>query len=428
MKRDDALATLESVLALISAETATVSLSGQTEAATRFANNSISQNVSAIRLTLRVTAAYGQKVGMAATNQLDQDSLRATVQRAEEAARASDPDLEYLSPLSPQAYPDVRAHSESTANTSPRDRARIVAELTKSPREAGHRAAGSVTIIDAFDAIATTNGLRAYQPYTNARVLCTVIADGASGWAGIGAFDLGAVPVEEIAARAYRKAEQARNPVEVEPGPTTVVLEPQATSDLLEYLINEMDAKAADESRSVFTGKEGQLITAPGITVRSIPAHPLVPGSPFLADGAAAEDVTWLDDGVLSNLKTNRFWAQKMGRKRIGFPGNIIMTGGNASTDELIAQVERGLLVTRFWYIRTVDPMKLLLTGMTRDGVYRIENGKVVGAALNMRFNESPIRMLANAAAIGRAVPTREEVLAPPLLVKDFHFTSVTRF
>lgn len=428
MTRDHALDALERTLKLVTTETATVTLSGDREGATRYANNAITQNVAADRLNLRVTAACGQKVGSATTNQLDDESLLSTVRRAEDAARASDPDLEYMPPLGPQTYPDVIGFAESTAAAGPADRARIVAGLTRASSAAGHRAAGSVTTTDAFTAMATTAGLRAFHRYTSARVLCTVIADGASGWAGVGSHDLDAVSVDEIADRAFRKAEAARNPVEVQPGPTTVILEPQAVADLLEYLIYSMDAKAADENRSVFSGKEGQQIAAPSVTIRSLPAHPQVPGSPFITDGLPARDVAWLDKGVLTALRTGRFWAQKTGRPLVGFPGNIVMDGGNESTEDLIAEVESGLLVTRFWYIRHVDPMKLLLTGMTRDGVYRIENGKVAGAALNMRFNESPIRMLSNVQAIGKPVPTREEVFAPPLLVKDFQFSSVTRF
>ncbi|HEY3414591.1 MAG TPA: TldD/PmbA family protein [Armatimonadota bacterium] len=428
MNRNDALNKVEQTLALVSSDTATVSLSANREGATRYANNIITQNVAADRITLRVSAAFGQKVGIATTNQLDADSLADAVKRAEDAARASDPDLEYLPPLGAQDYPEIHGHSADTAAAGPQDRARIVAALTGAPRNAGYRAAGSVTVSENFDAIGTSTGLRAYHPYTNARVLCTVIADGASGWAGAGSYDLASISIDEIAERAFRKGEDARNPVEVEAGPTTVILEPQAVADLLEYLVWDMDAKAADEGRSVFTGKEGTRVAGPEITVRSQPAHPLVPGSPFLADGAAASDVQWLDAGTVKSLKTSRFWAQKTGRERVGMPGNVIMDGGSASTQDLVARVERGLLVTRFWYIRTVDPMKQLLTGMTRDGVYRIEDGKIAGAALNMRFNESPLRMLANVKALGTPVATREEVVAPALLINDFHFTSVTRF
>lgn len=428
MNRDDALAKLEQALSFVSAETATVSLGGRAEGVTRFANNVITQNVSSERITVRFSAAFGQKVGSATTNQLDPASLAAAAKRAEDAAHASDPDLEYLPPLGPQKYPAVAAHVAETAAAGPNERARIVACLTQDPRTADHRAAGSVTITDGFDAVATSAGLRAYHPFTNARVLCTVIADGASGWAGVGSHDFATINVDEVARQAFLRAEAARNPVEVEAGPTTVILEPQAVSDLIEYLVYDMDAKAADEDRSVFAGKLGTRLAGPEINVRSLPSHTVVPGAPFASDGSPCHDVTWIENGVLTNLRRSRFWAQKTGQPRVDFPGNIVMNGGNASTEDLIAKVEKGLLVTRFWYIRYVDPMKLLLTGMTRDGVYRIENGKVAGAALNMRFNESPLRMLANVAGIGKAAPTREEVLAPPLLVNDFHFTSVTKF
>lgn len=428
MNHDDALAKLEQALSLASAETATVSLSGRCEGVTRFANNVITQNVASERLTVRFSAAFGQKVGVATTNQMDPASLAAAARRAEDAAHASDPDSEYLPPLGPQQYVGVNAYSLQTADAGPSVRAGMVARLTQAPRNADHRAAGSVTVTEGFDAVATSAGLRAYHPFTNARVLCTVIAEGASGWAGIGSHDLAAISVDDIAERAFRKAEAARNPVEVDAGPTKVILEPQAVSDLVEYLVYDLDAKAADEDRSVFAGKLGTTLAEPEINIRSLPAHPIVPGAPFASDGSPCHDVSWIDNGVLANLRRSRFWAQKTGKPRVDFPGNIVMDGGDASTDDLIAKVQKGLLVTRFWYIRYVDPMKLLLTGMTRDGIYRIEDGKVAGAALNMRFNESPLRMLANVAGIGKAVPTREEVLAPPLLVNDFHFTSVTRF
>ncbi|HEY3267575.1 MAG TPA: TldD/PmbA family protein [Armatimonadota bacterium] len=428
MTRDEALTLLESALSHCSADSAVTTLSGSVERATRYANNSITQNVSGDRKTLTVTVSFGQRTGSASTNQLDQDSLRSTARRAEEAARAADPDLEYLPPLPPQEYPTVNAWSDETAAATPTDRARIARAVADGPAAAGDRAAGSVTTSVEFQAIANSAGLRAFHAATSARLLATIISEGASGWAGMSSFDLSRIPVEEIAERAWRKARDARNPVEIEPAATMVVLEPQAVADLIQWIGWEADAKAADEGRSVFSGQEGECLAAPSVTIRSVPGHPDVPGAPFADDGAPTGDVSWIEDGVLRSLPTTRFWAKTTGRQRVDFPGNLTMSGGDASTEDLIARAGTGLLVTRFWYIRSVDPMKLLLTGMTRDGLYRIDGGRLAGAAVNMRFNESPLRMLKNVIAIGRPEPTRDNILAPPLLVRDFRFTSVTRF
>lgn len=428
MKRDQALGAIERALSFSAAEHATVRLSGADERATRFANNAITQNVAANRLTLSVTAAFGQKVGTASTNQLDEAALRDTVRRAEESARASDPDPEYLPPLAQQDYPTVGGYDEATAETSADERARMARELVRGPAESGDRAAGSVTTRGSFLAVANSAGLRAYHADTDARLVTTVLSDGASGWAGRGSYDVARLPVAELAERAARKAREARNPEEAPARPTTVILEPQALADLVAYLVWDLEARAMDEGRSAFSGLEGQQIVDPSVTIRSVPNHTDMPGMPFADDGAATRDVAWIRDGVLESVKTSRFWAEKTGRARVDFPGNIVMDGGDVSTEDLIAQVEDGLLVTRFWYIRSVDPMKLLLTGMTRDGLYRIRDGKVAGGAVNMRFNESPIRMLKNVAALGRPVPTRDAIVAPPALVNDFHFTSVTRF
>lgn len=428
MNRDQALSILERALSLAQAETATVRLSGEREDATRYANNVITQNVSGNVTTLSVSAAFGQKVGSAETNQFSEDALRDVVQRAEEAARAADPDLEYLPPLGPQQYPDVSAFSEATSKASAADRAGIVASLVRDPAKAGYRAAGSVTTTTSFQAVATSAGLRAFHEWTDARLVNTVLAGDGSGWSGLSSHDIQSLPVEDLAGRACRKAEDARNPLEVTPGPTTVVLEPQAVADLLAWLAWDMDAKAADEGRNFWAGKEGQTIADSRVTIQSLPSHTLCKGFPFLDDGAAAEDVTWFENGTVRSLKTSRFWAEKTGRKRVGFPGNFVVQGQSGSSEDLVSRVKDGLLVTRFWYIRSVDPMKFLLTGMTRDGLYRIRDGQVVGAAKNMRFNESPVRMLNALEALGDAVPTRDNIAAPPLLVKDFRFTSVSAF
>jgi len=220
----------------------------------------------------------------------------------------------------------------------------------------------------------------------------------------------------------------ARHPQEVPPGDYTVVLEPAALAELLAYMVWSMDAKAADEGRSPFTGKEGTAIAHEQVTLQSLPTHPECPSLPFFDDGMPAPDVSWIERGVLKTLVYSRFWAQKQGKPFTGFPTNLILQGGQHSLEELIAQVEDGLLITRFWYIRYVDPMQLLLTGMTRDGVYRIQDGQVSHAVKNLRFNESPLVVLQNVRLLG--IPQRVEgsFLVPSAVVDGFTFSSTTTF
>jgi predicted Zn-dependent protease len=199
---------------------------------------------------------------------------------------------------------------------------------------------------------------------------------------------------------------------------------------MLEFMAWSMDAKEADEGTSAFMGKLGAGVAGTGITVSSQPDHPACPGAPFADDGMPSSTVDWVRDGLVANLATSRYWAQHTGRAYTGFPSNLLMQGGAGGLDDLVAGTSDGILVTRFWYIRFVDPMKLLLTGMTRDGLFRIRDGEIVGGLRNLRFNDSPLRMLANTVEIGTPVPagTYLPALIPALKVDGFTFTSGTAF
>jgi predicted Zn-dependent protease len=189
-----------------------------------------------------------------------------------------------------------------------------------------------------------------------------------------------------------------------------------------------MDAKAADEGRSAFSGKEGNAVGNALITLQSLPTHPECPAEPFFEDGMPTPDVTWIENGVLKTLIYSRYWAQKQGKPFTGYPSNLILRGGSHTLQDLIAQVDDGLLITRFWYIRYVDPMQLLLTGMTRDGVYRIQGGKVTHAVKNLRFNESPLVVMQNVRLLGTPQRVEGSMLAPPMVVENFTFSSTTTF
>ncbi|GIV17699.1 MAG: TldD/PmbA family protein [Armatimonadota bacterium] len=428
MNEKEAREICEKAIAFSEAEHVQVNLYGTREASTRYANNEITQNVAKSQMSLRVTCAYGNKVGRCSTNRLDTDSIRETVRRAEEMARVAEPDTEFLPPPEPTAYRPIQAYADSTAHATPEDRARVVRRVIAEARSRGLKTAGSFATNASAVAVANNKGLFGFHTATRASLICTMMAEDSSGWAEQTHEEMNAISPEEVAKRAADKAEAARHPREVPPGDYTVVLEPAAVAELLAYMAWSMDAKAADEGRSAFTGKEGTAIGNSLVTLQSLPAHPECPAEPFFDDGMPTPDVTWIEQGVLKTLAYSRFWAQKRGRTFTGYPSNLILQGGSYSLQELVARVEDGLLVTRFWYIRFVDPMQLLLTGMTRDGVYRIERGKVTHAVKNLRFNESPLVVLQNVHLLGVAQRVEGSMLVPPVVVNDFTFSSTTTF
>lgn len=428
MNEKEAREVCEKVLSFSTAEHVQVNLIGTEESATRYANNEITQNVAKRQTTLRVTCAFGNKVGRCSINRLDTQSIQDAVKRAEEMARAAEPDTEFLPPPEPTDYRPIAAYADSTAHATPDDRARVVREVIAEANARQLRTAGSFSTSSSAVAVANGRGLFGFHTATQASLVCTMMAEDGSGWAEQTHEDLREISPEAVAQRAAHKAELARRPQEVPPGDYTVVLEPVAVAELLAYMVWSMDAKAADEGRSAFTGKEGTVIAREMVTLQSLPAHPQCPAAPFFDDGMPAPDVTWIEGGVLKTLVYSRFWAQRQGKAFTGYPSNLVLSGGDLCTDDLLAQVEDGLLITRFWYIRYVDPMQLLLTGMTRDGVYRIQGGRIVHAVKNLRFNESPLVALQNVRLLGVPQRVSEGFLVPAAVIDGFTFTSTTTF
>ena len=430
MSPDEAREVVSRALSFVHADHAEAVLAGGIEQSTRFANSAITQNIVKQQSSLSVRVAFGNRVGVASTTRYAEDDLRRTVERAEELARLAEPDTEYLPPPGPAQYPQTSCFVAQTVEATPEQRAEAIRAAISACESQGLRASGSFTTDGGFMAVANTNGLATYTSESFARFIITAIGEDSSGWAESCSRDVREISAEAAARKASEKALAAAHPRDVEPGAYPVILEPAAAGEMLSYMVYSLDAKAAHEGRSAFSGKEGQRIADDAVTVVSSPSDERCPAPPMFSDGMPVPDVTWISKGVLTNLACSRFWAQKTGRVFTGWPRNLILDGGRASLDDLIAGMERGILVTRFWYIRTVDPMKLLLTGMTRDGLFWVENGKIRHGLKNLRFNESPINMLAQVEGMATPSLTGEGVFAliSPLLVKEFRFSSGTVF
>jgi predicted Zn-dependent protease len=260
-----------------------------------------------------------------------------------------------------------------------------------------------------------------------------------SGWAGAAHYDWARFDPAALGARAIEKARLSVNPVAIEPGRYTVILEPTAVGNLVQLIAFQLAARNADEGRSFFTKpgggtKIGMKVVDERVTLTSDPSDADAPATPFTGEGLPVPATTWIENGVVKNLSYDRFWAQKQGRTATPFGGTLRMSGGTASIEEMIASTARGILVTRFWYIRPVDPRTILYTGLTRDGTFLIENGKITRAVKNLRYNESPIFMLNNLESMGRPVRVSASeaggpglaIVVPPIKVRDFSFTSLS--
>jgi len=331
--------------------------------------------------------------------------------------------------------------SASTASLDPTSRADAVRRIVEPARTAGLVSTGFLEGITSASAIANNKGLFGYNRAT-ASVLTTTVrtADASgSGWAGATHYDWSRIDPAALGTRAAEKARRSANPVAIEPGRYTVVFEPTAVGNLVQFIMGALNARTADEGRSFFAkpgggNKIGTKVVDERVTIVSDPFDAEVAGSPFTGEGLPAQRTVWIENGVVKNLNYDRYWAQKTGNAPTGGAGSVRMIGGSVTLDEMIRSTQRGLLVTRFWYLRPVDQRTILYTGLTRDGTFLIENGQVTKAVKNLRFNDSPIFMLNNLEAMGAPVRVSaseggepgQAIVVPPIKVRDFNFTSLS--
>ncbi|MEO5928450.1 MAG: TldD/PmbA family protein [Candidatus Kapaibacterium sp.] len=438
LTRDQAKTILDKVISYAKSDETEASLSGGVSGNLRFARNSPTTSGATSTLSLNVTCVFGKRVGSYSTTQTDDDSLREAVRRAEELAHLSPESPEYMPRLGPQTYIETPQWDESTVRLTPDDRARIAGLAIDEARKKNLVSAGYFENGESFSALANSRGLFGYHRSTGANYTLTVrTADGTgSGWAAAESHRATTIDAESITVRAIEKALRSQNPAPIEPGAYRVVLEPSAAGDMLKLFRWSLGRRGADEGRSYFSDagqgtKIGQKLFGDNITIYSDPASKLVPSEPWGGDGIPLGKTVWVEQGVLKNLSTDRFWAKEKNLPAIPWGSNTVMEGEEHSLDDLVAATDHGLLVTSFWYIRSVDPRTILYTGLTRDGVFLIENGKIVRPVINLRWNESPAAIFKGVEMMSRPerIVTREgnqPMLVPAMKVKEFHFTSVS--
>jgi predicted Zn-dependent protease len=444
---EQARALSDRILSFSKAAECEVSLSLSETGHTRFAANDITTAGVARTVTVGITSRKEGKSGSTTTDEIDDSSLRDAVARSEAVMASARPDPEQVEGLGPQDYPPIPGFDESTAVAGPiRRRDGVKAALDRA-RGRGLDASGFFENNARWAAIANKKGNFGFHRSTNAAYSTTMrTADGTgSGYAWFASPRVAEIDATSLADRAAAKAESSAHPRDLPPGRYTVILEPAAVADLLMVLAFSMNARSADEGRSFLSKPDGgnrlgEKVFADGVTLRSDPFDSRNPGNPWAGGGGRfggrggdsgglpVRRTTWIENGVIKTLAVDRYWASKTKVEPVPLSGGLILEGSDKTLDALIAETERALLVTRFWYIRTVNPLNATVTGLTRDGVWLVDKGKIVHPVNNFRFNDSPVNLLKNLEAT--SAPTRaggsefSSMTVPAIRARDFLFTS----
>jgi PmbA protein len=420
-----------------------VTLGAHASALTRFANNAIHQNVAERRRVLSVRTAIDHRTARATANRFDRAALRAAAEQAVAMTRAQHPDPDSLPMAERAEYEELDRFCRSTAAATPEQRAEVAAEAIDHIEEAGQTAAGIYSTAQNAEAILNSRGLFAYYFDTVGQFSITALGADSSGWAKASAADCGEIDAPGLARRACRKAALSAHPRELAPGRYTVILEAGAAQDLLGQMFYDFSATAIRDRRSFLTERLGRQLFGAGIHIADDVYHPLQCGPPFDGEGVPRRRLALVEDGVPVEIAYSREAAHKEGARPTGHgfpvpneygeaPLNIVMEGGGQTLEEMIASTGRGILVTRLWYIREVDPYEKIMTGLTRDGTFLIEDGRLVSGLKNFRFNQSLIELLNNVEALSPAERASGEeafdMVVPALKARDFNFTEVTKF
>ena len=459
---DQASDIFDRIKKLSSADEVEVHYSGGKFSLTRFANNTIHQNVSEESHTLSVRTAFGGRTARASTNKFDDESLHHVVRSSENLAKVqhSDPDLlpmpdfgEALNGADAHATPS--RHFEPTAAITPDIRAEGVRKIVGVADRHKLTTAGVFSSGESFEGIFNSRGLRRWHAQTSAEVSITMLSADSSGWQKSNSPDVSRVDPLTLAETAAQKAVDSAHPREIPAGKYTVILEPSAVLDIVGFMFWDYSGMAILDQRSFLTGRIGKKLFGDNVTIWDDVAHPLQAGSPFDGEGVPRKRIAMVENGVVKRVVYARATAERMKRSEhknnvgpieptghgfslpneIGeMPLNIVFAPVSKpeTIEQMIASTERGILVTRLWYIREVEPFEKMLTGMTRDGTFLIENGRVQGGVRNFRFNESLIHMLSSVEAM--SVPVRScgeesfDMVVPAMKVRDFNFTEVTKF
>jgi len=445
LDNDESRALCNKILSYSKADFARVNVDSGVHLFTRTAINRVTTAGATDDVSVRIISVFGKRVASTVTNRLDDASLERAVRDCEALAKLSPEDPEYMPELGEQKYSAVGGYYASTGDLTTEARARAASLAVKAADTAKLIASGFIDVNAGTNAVATSKGLFGYYPETGvASTLTMRTLDGASsGWAGDEGSDWDTIESERIAADAVRKCQDWRGKTSLDPGKYEVILEPTATGMLMLRMMNVFDARQAEEGRSFLSKPGGETMLNEKlfderVTIVSDPMEKNAETGSFTGGGLPVGRETWVEKGVLKTLSYSRYWADRKGVAPKPPGLNFVMSGGTASgiasIDDMIRETRRGVLITRFWYVRPLNPRIASFTGLTRDGTFLIENGKVSRPVTNFRFNQSLSEMLANVQMLGsptRVCASESSTVGPPIVVpalkvKDFFLSSVS--
>lgn len=418
------------------AEDVFININSRESSLSRFSENQICQNLNQNRFNLTITSYFGQKSASCSTTETDPESILYTLRQSEELAQFAPADPEWVELLPSQSY-DKRepAFDQETAQISPLTTATTIKQVCQMADQAGVDGSGILSTSAMSKAIANSRGLRAFNQGTEANFSLTARIDDGSSWQSRTAYAIKDLPFTEMTEKVIKKALFSRQPQEVKPDKYPVIFTPCAFGNLIPWLMGNLDARSADEGRSfmslrdeknqVIGNRLGELLFSPLVHIQRQPSHPLLQAETFFNDGLPNTDLDIVKNGVVENLSYSRYWAKKQSKQANGYFTPIFMSGENQTIEDLIATTERGIFVNRTWYINTVNPRTLEITGMTRDGTFWIEDGKLAYPLKNFRFNHCLPHLLRDISALGQVERFGNNVI-PAIKVKEFNFSSIT--
>ena len=449
----------ETVSRAAEADEVEVLIAGGHHALTRFANNTIHQNVADENYNISIRAVIGKRTARATTNKLDPESLKRAVASAEAITRVQqeDPDLLPMAEAGREMEDERKPNRlfEGTAAITPQDRAAAVARMVEVAKRNKLTTAGIYSTTRSVEAIFNSRGVDQYHQQTSSEISITMLAEDSSGWQKSNSPDVRNLDPVALAETAARKTRESAHPQELAPGKHTVILEPAAVLDLVGFMFYDFGGLSILDQRSFLNNRVGTKLFGDNVTIWDDAYHPLQSGPAFDGEGVRRQRVQLVDRGTIKGLVYARGTAEKMKRSefasKVGdirptghglplpneigeVPLNIVfdVSGQTRTVEQMIASTERGVLVTRLWYIREVDPYEKILTGMTRDGTFLVENGRIQHGIRNFRFNQSLVAMLSHVEALGAPVRASGEesfdMVVPAMKVRDFNFTEVTKF
>jgi predicted Zn-dependent protease len=456
MTLDEARNIIDKIFSYSKADECNVAVGAADIANNRFANNSITTTGESKAIAITISSTKGTQTGTVATNETSDAALKAAVEKSEELAGYAPPDPEYIEPIGPQKYPVVPgSFDQATADSGQKEMNAGIGPAIEECAKKGLKSAGYIERDAEALAIGNKRGNFGYATRTLVDYSVTVrTPDGTgSGWATADGTRIAEVDVAAAGRYAIDKAVLSQKPRKLEPGKYTVVLEHAAVREMVPQVFGAFNARNTDEGRSYLSKKGGgtklgEKLFSEKITAHSDPFDPRNPSLPwsggvatslsgvgqfFFGGGGGggasylpSQKMSWIEKGVPKNLSYNRYWAKKKGAEPTPNPAQgLIIEGEDHSVEDLIKSTEKGLLVTHFFYIRFVNPQTIQLTGLTRDGLFMIENGKVAYPVMNFRWNESPAVVLANVEMLSRPKRIGGAIL-PAMKVRDFNFTSLS--